>query len=100
MENLLPACKNLGTTHLSNGAYRLHPVEWNVGEASGLLAAFCIEKKSLPKAVRENESLLEEFQALCVSQGMELEWPSLGPEDRPSAFDQRVLGKLRHGSKP
>ncbi len=100
MENLLPACKNLGTTHLSNGAYRLHPVEWNVGEASGLLAAFCIEKKSLPKAVRENKSLLEEFQALCVSQGMELEWPSLGPEDRPSAFDQRVLGKLKHGSKP
>ncbi|MET7402537.1 FAD-dependent oxidoreductase, partial [Dactylosporangium sp. NPDC005572] len=28
MENLLPASKNLGTTHITNGCYRLHPVEW------------------------------------------------------------------------
>ncbi|HMY74930.1 MAG TPA: FAD-dependent oxidoreductase, partial [Blastocatellia bacterium] len=31
MENLLPACKNIGTTHITNGCYRLHPGEWNVG---------------------------------------------------------------------
>ena len=35
MENLLPACKNLGVTHITNGCYRLHPVEWNIGEAAG-----------------------------------------------------------------
>ncbi len=35
MENLLPACKNLGVTHVTNGCYRLHPVEWNIGEAAG-----------------------------------------------------------------
>src|SRR5262249_5740122 len=29
IENLLPACKNIGTTHITNGCYRLHPVEWN-----------------------------------------------------------------------
>ena len=28
-ENLIPACKNIGTTHITNGCYRLHPVEWN-----------------------------------------------------------------------
>ncbi|MEZ4658768.1 MAG: FAD-dependent oxidoreductase [Caldilineaceae bacterium] len=44
MENLLPACKNLGVTHITNGCYRLHPVEWNIGEAAGALAAFCLEK--------------------------------------------------------
>ncbi len=27
IENLLPACKNLGTTHITNGCFRLHPVE-------------------------------------------------------------------------
>ncbi|MEZ4611387.1 MAG: FAD-dependent oxidoreductase [Caldilineaceae bacterium] len=27
MENMLPACKNLGVTHITNGCYRLHPVE-------------------------------------------------------------------------
>jgi hypothetical protein len=39
VENVLPACKNLGVTHVTNGCYRMHPVEWNIGEAAGLLAA-------------------------------------------------------------
>ena len=43
VENLLPACKNLGTTHITNGCFRLHPVEWGIGEAAGALAAFCLE---------------------------------------------------------
>lgn len=30
--NLLPAGKSLGTTHITNGAYRLHPIEWAVGK--------------------------------------------------------------------
>ena len=41
VENLLPACKNLGTTHITNGCFRLHPVEWAIGEAAGSLAACC-----------------------------------------------------------
>jgi FAD-dependent oxidoreductase family protein len=31
VENLLPGGKNLGVTHITNGAFRVHPVEWNVG---------------------------------------------------------------------
>jgi hypothetical protein len=27
VENLLAAAKNLGVTHITNGCYRLHPVE-------------------------------------------------------------------------
>ncbi|HEX7860977.1 MAG TPA: FAD-dependent oxidoreductase, partial [Verrucomicrobiae bacterium] len=38
VENLLGASKNIGTTHVTNGCYRLHPVEWNIGEAAGLVA--------------------------------------------------------------
>ena len=41
-DNLLAACKNINTTHLSNGAYRLQPVEWSIGEAAGSLAAYCV----------------------------------------------------------
>jgi hypothetical protein len=100
VDNLLPACKNAGTTHLTNGAFRLHPVEWNVGEAAGLLAAFCLEKKTIPRAVREKEGLLREFQTLCLAQGMELEWPDLGPEDGWAAFDKRVLGLQPKGAIP
>jgi hypothetical protein len=79
LRNLLPACKNLGVTHITNGCYRLHPVEWNIGEAAGLLAAHCLAAAPLgalePHQVREDPAKLREFQALCVAQGFELEWP-------------------------
>jgi hypothetical protein len=75
LRNLLPACKNLGVTHITNGCYRLHPVEWNIGEAAGLLAAHCLEQGLEPHQVRQDETRLRDFQALCVAQGLELEWP-------------------------
>jgi len=75
MRNLLPACKNLGVTHITNGCYRLHPVEWNIGEAAGLLAAHCLANGLEPHQVRDDNARLLEFQALCVQQGFELEWP-------------------------
>lgn len=77
VDNLLPACKNLGVTHITNGCYRLHPVEWNIGEASGYLAAFCLEKKVVPRQVRNDKVLLEEFQKLLTQAGVELYWPKL-----------------------
>jgi glycine/D-amino acid oxidase-like deaminating enzyme len=77
VKNLLPACKNLGVTHITNGCYRLHPVEWNIGESAGLLAAFCLEKGYTPHQVREDKEILKDFQALLVAQGVELEWPEL-----------------------
>ncbi|MGB7161206.1 MAG: FAD-dependent oxidoreductase [Tepidisphaeraceae bacterium] len=75
VENLLPACKNLGVTHLTNGCYRLHPVEWNIGEAAGLLAGFCLSNKTKPAAVHEDRDLRRHFQDLLVAQGIELSWP-------------------------
>jgi hypothetical protein len=75
IENLLPACKNIGTTHVTNGCYRLHPVEWNIGEAVGELVAFCLAKKRIPRQVRKDEALLKDFQAGLVKAGFELDWP-------------------------
>jgi hypothetical protein len=75
MENLIAANKNIGTTHITNGCYRLHPVEWNIGESAGSLAAFALNKKVKPKEVREKEGLLNEFQNLIRSQGIETRWP-------------------------
>ena len=74
-ENLLPANKNIGTTHITNGCYRLHPVEWSIGESVGLLVAHCLEKKLSPKEVRENRQNLTRFQTFIRSQGIETEWP-------------------------
>jgi len=75
MTNLLPANKNIGTTHITNGCYRLHPVEWSIGEAVGVLAAFILEKNTSSHAVRENKSLLADFQQLIRNQGIETQWP-------------------------
>lgn len=75
MENLIPASKNIGTTHITNGCYRLAPVEWSIGEAVGLLIAFAKNKKISPRKVRANSKLLTEFQNFIRSQGIQTQWP-------------------------
>jgi hypothetical protein len=75
MENLLPANKNIGTTHITNGCYRLHPVEWSIGEAVGMLVPFAMSKNVKPKVVREDKAFLREFQDMVRAQGIETEWP-------------------------
>ncbi|MFI7273844.1 FAD-dependent oxidoreductase [Streptomyces sp. NPDC049879] len=77
LRNLLPAGKNIGTTHITNGCYRLHPVEWNVGEAAGALAAHCLEHGLEPGQVHETPALLADFQAELVKEGVELDWPRI-----------------------
>ena len=77
LDNLLPAGKNVGTTHITNGAFRLHPVEWNVGEVAGWLAAFCLDRATDPRTVRNTPRLLEEFQSLLITRGVELHWPDV-----------------------
>ncbi len=77
VENLLAGCKNLGTTHLTNGAYRLHPTEWGIGEAAGALAAFCCQRNESPRAVRNRLPWLREFQDRLAESGVELDWTRL-----------------------
>lgn len=74
IENLIPANKNIGTTHITNGCYRLHPVEWNIGESAGSLVAFALGKKVAPRIVREKKNLIEDFQKMIRSQGIETHW--------------------------
>jgi hypothetical protein len=77
VENLLAAGKNIGTTHITNGSYRLHPVEWNAGEVAGALAAFCVTRGVSPRAVRNTPGLLTEFQDHLSADGVELRWPDI-----------------------
>jgi hypothetical protein len=76
LTNLLPACKNIGTTHITNGCYRLHPIEWNIGESAGYFAAWCAKTGRTPHEVREDANLLAEFQDLIRSKGVQTEWPA------------------------
>jgi hypothetical protein len=77
VENLIAACKNIGVTHITNGCYRLHPVEWNIGESAGCLAAHAIRSGNPPRRIRNNEKLRNEFQARIREQGIETEWPRI-----------------------
>jgi hypothetical protein len=77
MENLLPASKNIGVTHITNGSYRLHPVEWNVGEAAGALAAYCLNRALRPRQVRHDPRHLADFQRVLERDlGFVLTWPN------------------------
>jgi hypothetical protein len=79
VRNLLPACKNIGTTHITNGCYRLHPVEWNIGEAVGSLAAFCQHWRTEPAEVCEKPVLLGDFQRELTDRGVILSWGPCRP---------------------
>jgi hypothetical protein len=77
VENLIAAAKNIGTTHITNGCYRVHPVEWGIGEAAGALAAFCVRERVRPVEVHESPGQLAHFQAALRRQGAELTWPHI-----------------------
>lgn len=74
-ENLLPACKNIGTTHITNGCYRLHPIEWNIGEVVGYLAAYCLKHGITPRQVRNQGEIFADFRQTLHQKGIETAWP-------------------------
>jgi hypothetical protein len=100
LRNLLPACKNLGVTHLASGAFRLHPVEWNIGESAGALAAFCLQFGVEPHDVHESPSLLQRFQGRLLDLGIPVYWWGDLPHDHPDwrlAQERAMAGDLDGG---
>ena len=86
VSNLLPAGKNIGVTHLTNGAYRLHPVEWNVGEAAAVIASLGIAQGKPPTA--------EDVQRELAKAGVQLVWFDDLQVDHP-AFAAIQLAALK-----
>ncbi|MBL8178569.1 MAG: FAD-dependent oxidoreductase [Bryobacterales bacterium] len=79
VENLLPACKNLGVTHITNGCYRLHPVEWNIGEAAALTVAHALATRQTPRQIRNNKKSMATLQEKLTEDGVEIAWRTPGP---------------------
>jgi hypothetical protein len=76
--NFLPAGKSIGVTHLTNGAFRLHPIEWNIGEAAGTIASRALERGTLPDMRTVQEDL--------ARAGVPLVWfDDVGPNDHAFA---------------
>lgn len=84
LTNLIAGGKNIGTTHISNGCYRLHPVEWNVGESAGVLAAFTLRNDTTPAQVRSNAELLGALQTTLLKDGVPLAWITDVPVGDPA----------------
>lgn len=76
MDNLLAAAKNIGTTHITNGCYRLHPVEWNIGEAAAMAAAEALRTKAPPRAIRQDPKRWSAFEKMLEAQGVVRSWPN------------------------
>ena len=74
VNNLFPACKNIGTTHITNGCYRTHPVEWGIGEAVGLLITYASKKQISARIIRSDKNMLTDFQQWIQKEGVEIAW--------------------------
>lgn len=75
VENLLPASKNLGVTHLANACTRVHPVEWSIGEVAGTLAAEMLNQRSGLHSLLENATLRRAALSRLDVLGVTRVWP-------------------------
>jgi pimeloyl-ACP methyl ester carboxylesterase len=73
-KNVIGSCKNIGTTHITNGCYRLHPVEWNIGEVAGYFISYCLKNNIDPHKVYKDINKIKEFQNILINEGIKLHW--------------------------
>jgi FAD dependent oxidoreductase len=91
VSNLLAGSKDIGVTHIASGAYRLHPIEWAIGEAAGTAAAFALSHKVRPAQVDHDPALLRGLQLELLRNGVPIYWlDDLGPAD-PSFVAAQIL---------
>lgn len=89
--NLLAAGKCIGTTHLTNGAYRVHPVEWAAGEGAAVLAAFCLRTGHTAQEVHADPRQVRRWQVLALDQGVPLYWYDDVPIGHPAFLATQLL---------
>ena len=75
VRNLIAAGKALGVSHVANGATRLHPVEWAIGESAGTLAALCISHGWEPHQVADHPAHIGTLQSCLREADIPLHWP-------------------------
>jgi hypothetical protein len=73
-DGLILSAKSIGTTHITNAAYRMHPVEWAIGEASGFLAAFSLWTDQEPRQVVTDPALVRKLQGFLTRNGIPIFW--------------------------
>lgn len=73
-DGLVLSAKSIGTTHITNAAYRMHPIEWAIGEASGLLAVFAIWTGQDPRQLVADIAQVRKIQGFMARNGIPIFW--------------------------
>lgn len=89
--NVIAGSKNISTTHITNSAYRFHPVEWNIGESAGVLAAFALRHQVTPLDICRNRRWLKRYQIQLLENGIPLYWYTDVPIDHPAFMAVQYL---------
>lgn len=84
--NVIAACKNIGSTHITSGAYRVHPGEWAIGEAAGTLAAYCVGQGVMPADAHGNAARIAALQLRLLEYGTPIFWWDDVTFDDPKTF--------------
>jgi hypothetical protein len=90
-DGLVLSAKSIGTTHITNAAYRMHPIEWGIGEASGVLAAVAVQTGLSPRALASSEAQVRTIQGLATRRGMPIFWFNDISHDDPDFEAIQVL---------
>ncbi|MBM4413923.1 MAG: FAD-dependent oxidoreductase [Chloroflexi bacterium] len=90
--NLVMGNKNIATTHLSNGSYRLHPVEWNIGAVAGELCAYAMANTLNLHHIWHQDAKLRVFQKHLLRHNHPIAWCVDVPFGHPcSAVTQYLI---------
>ncbi|NET37957.1 MAG: FAD-dependent oxidoreductase [Cyanothece sp. SIO1E1] len=73
-DGLVLSAKSIGTTHITNAAYRMHPVEWAIGEASGFLATLAVWLDQDVRAIATDEKRVRQLQGFLTRNGIPIFW--------------------------
>lgn len=73
-DGLVLSAKSLGTTHITNAAYRMHPMEWAIGEASGFLAVFAVWTGLAPRSLATETAHIRKIQGYVTRNQIPIFW--------------------------
>ena len=96
IDGLLATAKNMGSTHISNGAVRLQPSEMNHGESIGVAAALSVELGVRPRDLHDQPALLNRLIGEIALSGRSLAWfGDLGAYGEDEFFREIQYGAAR-----
>ena len=89
--NLVMGAKNLAATQVAAAAYRVHPAEWAIGEAAGVLAAHSVAHSVDLRGIVDDPAALAEVQQQLLNGGSPLSWRSAAPYLSQHALPQTEI---------